>query len=352
MNEDQFAFLRGLVESTGPSGYEEQSQAIWRKRVESSADKLSTDTMGNCMAVINPGGSPRVLLDAHIDEIGFIIRYIDDNGFLYFSTIGGFDPATLIGTRVRILGKDGPVLGVFGRKPIHLIDQDERKKAPDLKNMWIDIGVANRDEAETLVGVGDAGGRAHPLERLQGKIITSPSLDDRIGTYVVAEVARCLHGASIQGCLIAASSVQEEIGLRGARVSAFASEAQIGIAIDVTPTSDHPQASKAQIGDVRLGAGPVLTRGANTNPRVFRRLIAAAEAEGIPYQVEAIPGRTPTDEDAMQLTKAGMATGLLSIPTRYLHTAAEVLSLDDVDASVALLARFVRDLSAEIDLIP
>src|SRR5579859_2100167 len=176
MNDDQFGFLQRLVESTGPSGYEEQSQAIWRDRVRAASDSLTTDTMGNCIAVINSSGNPRVLLDAHIDEIGFIIRYIDENGFLYFSTIGGFDPATLIGTRVRVIGRNGPVLGVFGRKPVHLMEQEERKKAPELKNLWIDIGVADRDEAESLVGVGDAGGRAHPLERLQGPVITSPSL--------------------------------------------------------------------------------------------------------------------------------------------------------------------------------
>jgi endoglucanase len=352
MDEDQFSFFQRLVESTGPSGYEEQTQQIWRERVRAAADAITTDSLGNSIAVLNASGRPRVMFDAHIDEIGFIIKYIDDNGFLYFSGIGGFDASTLAGNRVRILTKNGPVLGVFGRKPVHLIEQDERKKAPELKNMWIDMGAASRAEAEKLISIGDAGGRAHGLDRLQGRLVASAALDDRVGAYIVAETFRAVADKKPQVAVHAASSVQEEIGLRGARVSSYQTEAEIGIAVEVTWTSDHPQTSKTELGDVRVGAGPVLTRGPNTNPRIFERLVEAAQSEGAPYQVEAQPRGTGTDQNVMQLSRSGMATGLLSVPTRYLHTASEILSLDDVDASVAILTRFINQLDSEVDLTP
>jgi endoglucanase len=350
MNEDQFAFFQKLVETTGPSGYEEQTQRVWKQRVEGVAAEVNSDALGNAVAVLNPGGEPRVMLDAHIDELGFQIRYIDDDGYLYFHTIGGFDAATLIGNRVSIMGKNGPVLGVVGgRKPIPLLDADERKKSPDIKKMWIDIGASSRAEAEDLIDIGDAGGRVHAMNRLQGNMVASAALDDRIGSYVIAETVRALAAQKLNAAVYAASSVQEEIGLRGARVNAYAAEATVGIAVEVTWTTDHPDAPKTQDGDIRIGRGPVLTRGANTNRRVYQRLADAARAVGVPYQVQAYARGTPTDQDVMQLTRRGMATGLISIPTRYLHTASEVASLDDIDAAVVVLSRFVQDLDGNAD---
>lgn len=349
MNDEQFAFFRQVVETIGPSGYEQQAQRIWRERVQDVADSVKTDALGNCIASINGDARPRVMLDAHIDQIGFLVRYIDENGYIYFATIGGFDPSTLAGNRVQIIGKNGPVLGVVGRKPIHLLDPDERKKAPELKNMWIDIGAANKEAAEDVLGVGDAGGRYHPMERLQGNVVTCAALDDRVGSYMMAETFRNLAANRPKVGVYAASSVQEEIGLRGARVSAYDVDAEIGIALEVTWTSDHPQAPKTELGDIRVGAGPVLFRGANTNPKVFERMVEAARAAGAPYQVDAIAGGTPTDQNAMQLSRSGMATALMSVPTRYLHTASEILSLDDVDAAVAILTRFVQDLDESAD---
>jgi len=352
VQDDQFQFLQRLVETTGPSGYEAMTQQVWRERVQSVADSVQTDSLGNCIATLNPDGRPRVMIDAHIDEIGFLIKYIDDNGFLYFNPIGGFDPSTLAGGRVRILGKNGPVLGVLGRKPIHVIEPDERKKSPELKHMWIDIGVSGREEAEALIGIGDAGGRATGMERLQGDIITSNSLDDRVGGYVMAETFRNLAAERPAAAVFAASSVQEEIGLRGARVSAYTIHAEIGIALEVTWTSDHPQAPKTELGECRLGGGPVLMRGANVNPRVFERMVPAAEAERIPYQLDVYAGRSPTDGNIMQMNRQGMAVGILSVPTRYLHTASETASTVDIDQTVQMLTRFVRDLSGSVDLTP
>jgi putative aminopeptidase FrvX len=352
MNDDQFEFFQQLVETTGPSGYEAEAQAFWRQRVEGAADRVERDVLGNAIAILNPEGRPRVMLDGHIDEIGFLVKYIDENGYLYFSTIGGFDPSTLAGNRVRIMGKNGPVLGVIGRKPIHLIEADDRKKAPEIKTMWIDLGVATRVEAEALVGVGDAGGRAFGLVRLHGHVVAANSLDDRVGCYIAAETLRALAGQKPAAGVYAVSSVQEEIGLRGARVSAYRTDAEIGVALEVTWTSDHPQAPKTELGDCRVGAGPVIFRGANTNPRVVERLVDAAEAEGVPYQIDIYAAGSPTDGNAMQMSRAGMAVGIFSVPTRYLHTASELLNLEDVDRAVAILTRFVRDLTADVDLLP
>jgi endoglucanase len=232
------------------------------------------------------------------------------------------------------------------------MDQDERKKAPELKKLWIDIGASDRAAAEDVVAIGDAGGRAHGLERLQGNAVAANSFDDRVGAYIIAETFHSLASGPVTAAVFAASSVQEEIGLRGAKASAYGIDASIGIAVEVTWTSDHPQAAKTELGDLRVGRGPVITRGANANPRVVQRLILAAEAEGAPYQIEAEPGGTGTDGNVMQLTRSGMATGILSVPTRYLHTSSEVLSLDDVDAAVKILTRFVRDLDESADMTP
>lgn len=352
MNDDQFAFLKRLVETTGPSGFEQQIQQIWRERVQGAAASVATDTLGNVTAILNPSGSPRVMIEAHIDEIGFIVKYIDDDGFLYFSPIGGFDPSTVPGNRVRLMGKNGPVLGVLGRKPTHVLSKEERDRGPEIKNMWIDIGAANRHEAESLISIGDAGGRQYGLERMHGNLLVANSFDDRVGAYIVAESFLALAAANPKVCVVAVSAVQEEIGLRGAVPAAYGANAEIGIACDVTWTSDHPQAPKTELGDVRVGAGAVLERGAANNAKVVDRLAAAANAAGVKYQMTADPRGSGTDEYVMQLSRSGMATGLISIPTRYLHTASEVLSTDDVDACVAVMTRFVQDLDENVDVTP
>ncbi|MGH2449574.1 MAG: M42 family peptidase, partial [Chloroflexota bacterium] len=346
------SFFKKLVETTGPSGYEASAQAVWRERVGSSAESIKTDTLGNSIAALNPSGQPSVMIEAHIDEIGIIVKYIDDNGYIYFDPIGGLDPATLAGNRLRIMGTQGPVDGVIGRAPIHVLKEEERKKMPELRNMWIDIGATDKADAEKLVTAGDAGGRSAGLQRLQGNIVTSNSLDDRIGSYIIAEAFRSVAQRKPAAAVFAASATQEEIGLRGARVASFEINPLIGIAVDVTWTSDHPHASASELGDIRVGKGPVLARGANTNPKVLRRLVDAARAEGVAYQIEADPRGTGTDENVMQLNRSGMATGLISVATRYLHTSSEVASLDDIDGAVRLLARFVIDVQQGIDLIP
>jgi endoglucanase len=351
MNDDQKRFFTTLVETTGPSGYEESTQQVWRERVGQAAE-TQTDLLGNTIAVINPNGSPRVVLEAHIDEIGVQVRYIDENGFLYFNTLGGFDPATLPGTRVRLMGRDGPVDGVIGRKPMHVLTEDERKLNPKIEDMWIDIGVRNREEAQTVVRIGDAGGRAQGVAALLGNFLVANSLDDRAGAYVVAEAFLALARAQPRAAVYALSAVQEEVGLRGAGPAAYGIDAPIGVAVDVTYTSDHPETRVERTGEIRCARGPVMSRGPATSPRVFDRLEAAAESEGIAYQLDADPRGSGTDQYVLQVTRSGMATGLVSIPTRYLHTASEIVSTDDLDAAVALLTRFVLDLDDEVRLTP
>lgn len=351
MNDDQKQFLTTLIETTGPSGYEERAQDVWRQRV-GQVGEVRTDFMGNAIAAFNPGGSPRVVLEAHIDEIGFQVRYIDENGFLYFSTLGYFDPATLPGARVRLMGRNGSVTGVIGRKPAHLLSEEERKQSLEIDAMWIDIGARNREEASDLIRVGDAGGRAHGVEPLAGNFIVGNSLDDRAGAYVVAEAFLALARSQPSAAVYAVSAVQEEVGLRGAGPAVYAIDASIGVAVDVTYTSDHPQTSASKTGEIRCAGGPVLTRGPATNRRIFDRLTTAAEGAGIPYQVDADPRGAGTDQYVLQVTRGGMATGLVSIPTRYLHTASEILSLDDLDACVSLLTRFVLDLDDQVRLEP
>lgn len=352
MNDEQFAFFKRLVDTVGPSGYEQAAQRVWREQVQSVADEVRVDSLGNAVASLNSSGHPRVMLDAHIDQIGFAVRYIDENGYLFFAPIGGFDPSTLAGNRVVIQGKHGPVPGVIGRKPIHLIDPDERKKMPELKNMWIDVGAGSKDEAESLLSIGDGGGRHAGVQRLHGNIVTGAGLDDRVASYMLVEIMRNLAAARPTAAVFAASSVQEEVGLRGAQVSAFDVNADIGIALEVTWTTDHPQSSKSELGDVEVGAGPVIFRGTNTNPRVFERLVEAARAENVDFQVDVYARGSPTDANVMQTSRGGMAAGIVSVPTRYLHTASEVLSTDDVDRGIKVITRFIQDLPQNVDLTP
>ena len=230
MHTDQFDFLRALVEATGPSGYEWDAQRIWRERVADVAATTWTDSLGNAFATLNPGGSPRVMIEAHIDQIGFIVTYFDEQGFVYFKPIGHFDPSTVVGTRVRLMGRHGPVEGAIGRMPVHLLEAEAQSQAPELKNLWIDVGASSRAEVEERLSVGDAGAWSAGMTRLLGSCIAAPGLDNRAGAYVIAEAFRALAAAHPHAEVIAASSVQEEIGLRGAQVSAYTADARSGSA--------------------------------------------------------------------------------------------------------------------------
>lgn len=352
MNDDSFEFLRRIVDAPGPSGYEQHVQRLFRERVAPYADEVHTDVLGSVVAVRNPKGSPRVMLAGHADEIGFIVRYISDDGFLYFGQIGGHDAIVAVGQRVYVHTQGGPVLGVLGRKAVHLLEPEEKNKVPNTNDLWIDIGVTNRKEAEEVVQIGDCVTYAQDLQLLRNGRATARSFDNKMGCFVVAEAMRLLEAKSIRCALYGVATVQEEIGLRGARTASYAIDPLVGIATDVAHAMDFPGADKKRVGDMRVGAGPIVARGANINPRVYSLLVDTARDLEMPIQIEAAPSGTGTDANAMQISRSGMATGLISVPLRYMHTPCEVMALDDIENAARLMAAFVERVTGEIDWTP
>lgn len=352
--EAQYTLLQRLVGSPSPSGFEQKAQQVVREEVQAYADEVQTDVHGNVIASLNPNGYPRVMLTAHIDELGFLIRYIDEQGYLYFAPIGGYDAATLPGARVIVYTPGGPVPGVIGCKAIHLMDGDERRRVPSTHDMWIDIGVSSQQEAQELVPLGSAATRAAQLARLRGDLVVSRALDNKAGIGAIIEALRRLRERSEQlhASVYLVSAVQEENGSRGSQTSAYTIDPQVALTVDVTFASDHPETSKIQLGDVKLGGGPGITIGGFVNPRIYEGMMAIAEKAQIPYQYDVEPARTGTDNDNIQVTRGGIATGLLNIPCRYMHSSSEVVSLKDIDATAELMAHFVLSLNKETNLIP
>lgn len=351
MQKEQEKFLKDLIDAPSPSGYEWPAAKVYRDYVKQYADEVTTDVMGSVIAVKNPGGSPKVMLAGHIDEIGLIVHYIDDNGFLYFDQIGGVDPSVLPGCRVSIHTEKGPVTGVIGRTAIHQLEREERGKSLKLSDLWIDLGVKDKKAAEKLVRVGDPVTVSYGLEKFQDKVV-SRAFDDKAGAFVVAEVLRILKDKKIKAAVYATATTQEELGLRGARASAFAIDAEVGVAVDVTHANDYPTANKSKFGAVDLGKGPALTRGANVTPKVEKMLIKIAEDKKIPFQIEANGSGTGTDANIIQMTRNGIATALISIPLRYMHTPSEVASIEDIENAAKLIAAFVENLEPNTDWTP
>jgi endoglucanase len=344
-------FLRRLLEAPSPSGYERPVQDIVRQYVAGFADRVTTDVHGNIIAVRNPDARLRVMLAGHCDQIGLVVQHVDAEGFLYVQPIGGWDTQVLIGQRLTVWGDGGPVPGVMARKPTHLLTEEERKQVPKMKDLWLDIGARNKEEADKLVRIGDPVTLELGFRQLAGGLAYAPAMDDKCGLWVVVEALRRA-GPQLRCALHAVSTVQEEVGLRGAKTSAFSIDPQVGIAVDVTHATDCPTIDKKQEGDVRLGAGPVIYRGPNMNPVVVDRLVAAAKAGEIPHQVAASGRATGTDANTMQVNRGGMATGLVSIPNRYMHSPVEMISLEDIDRAANLLARFATELDETADFTP
>jgi putative aminopeptidase FrvX len=343
MRAESLAFLKAIVNAPSPSGYEQRAAEVYRAYTREFADKVYTDVMGNTIAVLNPDGKPRVMFAGHMDEIGFIVKYISDEGFLYFGPIGGHDPVIPVGQRVLVHTKQGSIPGVIGKKPIHLLDEDERGKAPKLHDLWIDIGAKDKEDAQSKVRIGDPVTFAVEFQELQNGFATARGFDNKMGSFVVAEALRLLaEKPSDGGGVRRGDCAGGDRAARRAHQRIWRRCAPMGVAVDVTHASDYPTVDKRRVGDIKPGKGPVICRGANINPRVFEMLVEAAEAEGIPYQLEAAGGGTGTDANAMQLNKAGMATGLVSVPLRYMHTPCELLALEDVENAARLLAAFTR----------
>ncbi len=352
MQNESFELLSKLIGEASPSGFEWRIQDTLKRHMKPYSDEVRADVHGNVIGVLNPKAPFRVMLSGHCDEIGFMVMHIDDKGFVYVSGVGGVDPAVATGQRVTIHGERGPVLGVIGRKPIHLLEAEERGKPVKLHELWIDIGAKNRKDAAKHVAVGDYATVAAGLERLQHNLVVGRGFDDRAGAFVVVETLRKLKGRKVQVGVYGVTSVQEEIGLRGAHTSAYGIDPQVGIAVDVGFASDFPGCDPKRTGECKLGGGPVLHRGPNINPVLGRMLEATAKRRRIKFQMTAEPRATGTDANAMQISRAGVAAALVSIPNRYMHTPVEVISLDDLDQVSDLLAAFLVDLKPGQSFIP
>ncbi len=352
-NFSNFDFLRQLVETPSPSGFEQPVQRLIHRQLEGIADELRLDVMGNLMACLKGTGGPRVMLAGHCDEIGFMVQYVDERGYLYFGAIGGVDPHLSPGQRVHIHTDQGIVPGVIGKKAIHLIEQKDRDNVIKLKQQYIDIGAGNRAEVEKLVSIGDPVTFAVGLQPLQGRRVTARAFDDKMGAFIVTEVMKQVKASgSIAADLYGVSTVQEEVGLRGGVTSSYGVNPQVGIVVEVTHATDYPEVEQNSIGRVELGKGPVLARGANINPVLFKLLVETARAEKIPVQIVGIPRATGTDANVMQLSRGGVATALLGIPLRYMHTPVETLDLGDLELAIRLLTAVVSRINGDTCFIP
>ena len=342
--------LEQLLAAVGPSGHETAPAQVWRDGCSEFAADVGADGVGSSYARV-PGTSdgPTLAIIGHIDEIGLHITHIDDDGYLRFGQVGGWDSVVLVGQRVRVVTREGSVAGVIGRKPIHLLRGDDRQKAPELKELHIDIGVRSAEEARERVRIGDVAViDAGPVEFPSGRVIAR-ALDNRIGCFVAAEAARRVsESGGAPGDVVAFAVTQEETTFAGARTSMFARDPDVAIVVDLTHATDQPGVELGPITRHTLDSGAVIARGTSLHPAVFELLHDAAEAEKIPFTVESLGKSTGTDADAVHLARAGIPTGMVSIPCRYMHSPVEMVALDDVDAAVRLLAAFASRLTADV----
>jgi endoglucanase len=355
MRPESFEFLKQIEETPSVSGFEQPVARIVRKRMAKIADDVQTDVHGNVIVSANPKGSPRVMLAGHMDQIGLMVNYINDEGYIYFEAVGGIDNTVLPGSMLTIHTKNGPVNGVIGRKPIHLMKPEERNQGKvERTDLWIDIGTKNKAETLKLVSIGDPVTYELGLRKIGDDYIASPGLDNKVGTWVVMEALRIAKESKqkLKCAVFSVATVQEEIGLRGARTSCYMLDPQVGIAVDVTHATDNPGADKKVAGECKLGGGAVIERGANINPMLFDLMVDAAAKKKLKYQIAAAPAGTGTDANAMQLSRCGLAAGLISIPNRYMHTQVEMCSLSDLQTCAEVLAETLLRIDSKTKFIP
>ncbi len=353
VRRESLQFLKDLIAAPSPSGFEQPAQAVVRERMAPFADEIRTDVHGNVIVIKNPDAQPRVMLAGHCDQVGMMVQHINDEGYLSFAAIGGVDPSIVIGTRVIVHNERGPVLGVIGRKPIHLLSAEERSKPQlSLDKMFIDIGAKDKKAAEKLVALADPITYQADFQELDRDLVVAPGFDDKMGVFVCMEAFRTLARRRLGCGLYAVSTVQEELGLRGAHTSAFGIDPVAGIAVDVTHASDYPGCDKARQGDIKIGEGPTIAIGANINPVLGKLLVATAKEKKIPHQIDPAPRGTGTDANAIQLNRAGVAAALVSVPNRYMHTPIEVISLSDLGNAAKLVAETVAKIGPEVDFTP
>lgn len=351
MDESAKKFLRELLETPGVSGYEQPVQKVVADYAKSFADSMETDLHGNLILKKNEQAPIRVMYAGHCDQIGMIVSQIDDSGLLYFQTIGGWDAQQLVGQRVSVWTDEGEIKGVIARKAIHLQEEAERKQVSKAKDLWVDIGATDKAEAQSQVRIGDSVTLRLGMEELQNGLATAPAMDDRTGLWVCVEAMRRA-GSDLDCALFVASTVQEEIGLRGARTAAYSIDPHVGIAVDVTHSTDCPTIDKRQQGEINIGDGPVVFRGPNMNPKVVERLVGNAEKGATPFQYSALGRAAPNDSNSLQVSRGGVASGLVAIPNRYMHSAVETISLHDIDHAANLLADFAKSVKADDDFRP
>lgn len=352
MDAPALDFLKSLLNSPAPSGYERPIQDVVRDYVGHFADDIQTDIHGNVIAAVNPGAQRKVMLAGHCDQIGLLVQHIDDDGYLWANLIGGWDIQMLLGQNMQVHTDSGPVHGVIARKAIHLLTPDERKTVPEIKDLWIDIGASDGDEAREKVAIGDPITFELGFRPMLNQLASAPGMDNRVGVWVVMEALRQVSETSPQVGVFSVSTVQEEIGLRGAITSAYSIESDVGIAVDVTHATDCPTVSKKEHGDIKLGSGPVVYRGPNVNPVVFSSLKRLASENEIVCQINGISRPAGNDANAMQLNQGGMATGIVAIPNRYMHSPVEVISLEDLENAARLLAAFCMGIDENTDFRP
>jgi len=342
MREPSIKFLQSLVNTPSPSGHETRGQRVWLDYVKAFAEETFTDAYGNAVAVLNKGGSPRIMLAGHADEIGMTVNFISKEGFIYVRRLGGVDPAIVRAQRVTIHTKEGPVRGVVGNVAPHLTKQEGERKVPKMEDLFIDIGAESRKEAAKLVRIGDPITLVDEFEFLRGDLAVGRAFDNKIGTFSVAEALRLLSGGKgkLQAEVCAVSNIMEEVGLLGARQIAYSLKPDVAIVVDVTHATDYPTVNQQQHGDVKMGKGPTITRGGCNHPAVVARLEKVAKAAKILLQYEAMSASSGTDTDVIFWTRGGIPSALVSLPNRYMHSPVEMVNLRDLEKIPELLAGF------------
>ncbi|MBI9016216.1 MAG: M42 family metallopeptidase [Phycisphaerae bacterium] len=352
MNNKSKAFLEKFLNTPSPSGFEAQASQMFREYLKPYADKINRDVHGNSAAILNPEKKLKVLIEGHIDEIGMMIKYIDDKGFASVGSVGGMDSRIMLAQRVKVITRSGIVKGVIGKKPIHLMDADEVKDEVKFEDLWLDIGAKDKKDALKLIAVGDAIVVDADFQMLQNGMFTARGCDDKLGVFVAAEVFKTLAKKKLDFCLIAAATVQEEIGTRGAITAAYSINPDVAISFEVGHSSDYPTMTPQKHRDIKINAGPILHKGCNINPVLGQGLVDTAIANKIDYQLRAEPGATPTNARAIQLSRGGVATALIRIPNRYMHSPVEICSFDDIEACIDLTVKYLSKLQADTDFCP
>lgn len=351
MNKTSKKFLTKLMHTPSPSGYEHKIRKVWMEEMKKNADSVRADVQGSAIAVVNPDKSPRIMLAGHMDELGFQVNFINDKGFIYFNQLGGFDLEIIPGRKIIIHTRNGDIIGVTGKKAIHLFEKSEREKVIKAHELYIDIGAKSKKEVEKLIEIGDPITYEINFEELRNGIYTARAFDDKIGAFIVAEVMKRIYKQKdkFNASLYSVATCQEEVGLRGAKTSAYGIDPDIGIAIDVTHSTDTPDVDAKRIGNTKLGEGVPITRGPNINHKVFEILVDVSKKNKIKFQIEAAARPTGTDANVIQMTRSGVATGLVGVPCRYMHTFTEVISMNDVESAIDMLTEFCLAIDSSID---